>query len=293
MPKNRRKALEFVCLTIVWGILGDRSLAAPLVNDTCEVIYESFTDVFPPSQVEPFHPLNIWFDGEHTGTIEIIPARNFKLCEIQFTAGHEGGENDYRLVLYPDQNGLPGEPWLGAWEVVLPPAKGTVGVTTVDVSAAGLELKRGQPYWVGLRSWNYGVGNIHLSTIPGLTAERAEILTSMGGWVRVNALGWDPNPGAWRLLGENLGGVDCTGRERIAPLRCRDQGSTRILTVKLKEGAPGDSFEVRLSSGPFKNGFLNQKGNGKAKFKNLPAGSGQATATWGCGASATESYNCP
>ena len=65
------------------------------------------------------------------------------------------------------------------------------------------------------------------------------------------------------------------------------------MNVKLKGGIAKDTFVVELSSGQKKDGQLNGKGKGRAKFKGLPSGAGTATATFGCGGEAKKGYNCP
>lgn len=80
-------------------------------------------------------------------------------------------------------------------------------------------------------------------------------------------------------------GAGCTGKEKVNK-KALCQGGTYI--AKLKGGAANDTFEVRLSSGQSKEGTLNNKGKGKAKFKKLSQGPKGVTVTWGCGA--TEQY---
>lgn len=88
-------------------------------------------------------------------------------------------------------------------------------------------------------------------------------------------------------------GGDCTGSERISATRCRQKNGVNKLVVKLTGGVPGDTFVVRLSGGERESGTIRDTGKGKAKFRDAPSGSGDATATWGCGETDTESYDCP
>jgi len=260
----------------------------------CSVIYESFNELFPPSQVEPFHPVNIWFDGEHTGTIQFIPERDFRLCEIHVTAAHTGGPNGFRIALYNDENGLPANEFLATWPIEFPPARGEVEPTVLDVSGDAIDLEAGRAYWIGTRVWEFpATGHIHHSTIPGLEGQRAEIIASMGGWVNVNKLGWNPNPGAWRLLGEAQGGVECTGGEAIKKARCKDKGGSNELTVKLIRGTPGDTFTVTLGDGREESGGINGKGKGKIRLSGVDSGPGKALVRWDCGARAVREYRCP
>lgn len=260
----------------------------------CSVIYESFNDDFPPSQVDPFHPVNIWFDGEHTGTIQFTPRADFRLCEIEVTAAHTGGPNTFLVVLYDDADGLPANEPIRSWTAPeLPPPRGEVPPVSLDVSGDGIELREGRPYWIGFRVVDYSVGHIHLSTIPGLKAPRAEIIASQGGWVRVDERGWNPNPGTWRLSGERLGGVECAGREKIRKAQCRQRRGANELLVKLTGGTPGDLFEVTISGGARRGGAINERGIGKARFPDLESGPGAATARWDCGAEDRRDYDCP
>ncbi len=85
----------------------------------------------------------------------------------------------------------------------------------------------------------------------------------------------------------------CTGREAVKPIKCKNKRGNRLLAVKLLGGQTGDTFSVEISGGETKEGKLNGKGKGNAKFANLPPGAGTATATFGCGAVIQRSYNCP
>ncbi|MCC7293271.1 MAG: hypothetical protein IT449_14525 [Phycisphaerales bacterium] len=88
-------------------------------------------------------------------------------------------------------------------------------------------------------------------------------------------------------------GAGCTGSERIGGAKCRLKNGVNKMTVKLMDGVPGDTFTVTLSSGPGKSGTIKDTGRGKAKFSDLPAGPGTATAEWGCGAVDAKGYDCP
>ncbi len=85
----------------------------------------------------------------------------------------------------------------------------------------------------------------------------------------------------------------CTGAESIDSANCQESNGINKMVVKLSGGLPGDPFTVTLSSGETKSGTVKDNGRGKAKFKNLPGGAGTATATWGCGAEASQGYDCP
>jgi len=86
------------------------------------------------------------------------------------------------------------------------------------------------------------------------------------------------------------GGTVCTGNERINKAKCKR--GTNELTVKLRNGVPGDGFVIVLSSGQRKEGDLNGKGRGTARFTNVPPGPGTARATFGCGAVNERTYRC-
>ena len=85
----------------------------------------------------------------------------------------------------------------------------------------------------------------------------------------------------------------CTGNEKMKKPKCKQRQGGIKMTVKLINGTPGDMFSVRLSSGQNKEGTVKDNGKGKAKFKNMPSGSGSATATWRCGAEVRRDYSCP
>lgn len=85
----------------------------------------------------------------------------------------------------------------------------------------------------------------------------------------------------------------CTGIEKIKTTRCKQRNGVNKLIVKLVYGAPFDRYTVTLSGGSTVQGYLNGAGVGKAVFTSVPAGAGNASATWGCGATASRSYECP
>lgn len=87
--------------------------------------------------------------------------------------------------------------------------------------------------------------------------------------------------------------VSCTGQEQITKAKCRNRNGADQLMVNLAGGVPGDSFAVGLSSGQRKEGTVKNSGKAAAKFKNLDAGPGTATATWGCGGVAVREFECP
>jgi len=89
------------------------------------------------------------------------------------------------------------------------------------------------------------------------------------------------------------GGQNCTGSEKINKAKCKQKRGSNTLTVKLKGGVANDPFTVKLSSGPSKEGVLNRKGKGSARFADVPSGRGAATTTWGCGAEKKKDYSCP
>ncbi|MCC7291571.1 MAG: hypothetical protein IT449_05880 [Phycisphaerales bacterium] len=85
----------------------------------------------------------------------------------------------------------------------------------------------------------------------------------------------------------------CTGQETLDSAECKQNNGINKLVVKLSGGLPGDPFTIQLSSGESKTGTVKDNGHGKGKFKDLPGGAGTATATWGCGAEASQGYDCP
>jgi len=85
----------------------------------------------------------------------------------------------------------------------------------------------------------------------------------------------------------------CTGSERVAKARCKARDGINELKVTLAGGSPGDSFVVMLTDGSTKAGTINERGKGKAKFRNRPPGPDVVTVTWGCGAETSSSTSCP
>jgi len=85
----------------------------------------------------------------------------------------------------------------------------------------------------------------------------------------------------------------CTGKENVKPLKCKSKRGTRKMVVKLFGGQKGEPFTVELSSGEVKQGVLNVRGKGAARFTGLPPGNGVAIARFGCGAVVSRDYNCP
>ena len=90
-----------------------------------------------------------------------------------------------------------------------------------------------------------------------------------------------------------IGEGGCAGGEKMKKPKCKNKRGLNQMTVKLVGGVEGDSFTVELPSGKKKEGTINSKGRGKAKFKKLPPGEGTAAAKWGCGAEAEKKYACP
>ncbi len=93
--------------------------------------------------------------------------------------------------------------------------------------------------------------------------------------------------------GVTIGEGGCAGAEKMKKPRCKNKRGFNQLTVKLVGGVEGDAFTVELPGGKKKEGTINAKGKGKAKFKRLPPGEGKAIAKWGCGAEAEKKYSCP
>ncbi|RJP34914.1 MAG: hypothetical protein C4547_10185 [Phycisphaerales bacterium] len=85
----------------------------------------------------------------------------------------------------------------------------------------------------------------------------------------------------------------CGGRERIASARCSDRGGRTLLKIRLKGGAPGDTFTVTAEGGVQGGGVVGPKGKAKARLRGVPGGAGAARAEWGCGAQAERRYECP
>jgi len=95
----------------------------------------------------------------------------------------------------------------------------------------------------------------------------------------------------------------CTGNEKIkkpkGKTKCKN-GVVKKLTilVKLIKGNPGDTFTVSLDNGLTKDGTIKESGSGKATFKSkkckdFSPGDFTATATWGCGATASKDGTVP
>lgn len=87
-------------------------------------------------------------------------------------------------------------------------------------------------------------------------------------------------------------GVPCAGGERIARARCRMDGASHSLVVKLKGGTPGDGFAVRLGGGRTEYGTLNDRGAGTARFPSVFSDKRTVDAQWACGANDSATYVC-
>ncbi len=89
----------------------------------------------------------------------------------------------------------------------------------------------------------------------------------------------------------------CTGGEKLKKPKCKARKARNKLTTKVVRGMPGNPFTIELRLGENSQGFLNDKGKGKATFVGLPSGPGQATAAWKCGSPPRprqrRSYECP
>ncbi len=85
----------------------------------------------------------------------------------------------------------------------------------------------------------------------------------------------------------------CGGKEKIASAKCADRNGRTLLKVRLKGGAPGDTFTVTAEGGVQGQGVINGKGKAKAKLRGVPGGPGSVRAEWGCGAEAERGYACP
>ena len=81
----------------------------------------------------------------------------------------------------------------------------------------------------------------------------------------------------------DLQGCFCTNSEKLKKPKCKGKQGRNKLTTKVIRGKAGDLFTIELSSGDSAQGFLNDKGKGKATFSDLPTGPGEATAIWECG----------
>jgi len=88
--------------------------------------------------------------------------------------------------------------------------------------------------------------------------------------------------------------TDCTGNEIMNKAKCKQvEPGNNKLTVKTSGGTPGERVTVTLSSGQEISKFANDNGVAKIKFFGVPAGFGQATAVWECGATDSRNYDCP
>ncbi|RJP33780.1 MAG: hypothetical protein C4547_11810 [Phycisphaerales bacterium] len=86
---------------------------------------------------------------------------------------------------------------------------------------------------------------------------------------------------------------DCAGGEGIQKAKCKEKrNGANVVNVRLVGGVPGEPFIVDLSSGQSAHGTIDNDGNGRVKFKDVPDGNVTATATWGCGAIDEEELVC-
>ncbi|GMU37950.1 MAG: hypothetical protein AMXMBFR22_21410 [Phycisphaerae bacterium] len=140
--------------------------------------------------------------------------------------------------------------------------------------------------------------------IPWFTIDGGGHISSSGGAYTLGATIGQPDAGAvmsggaYVLAGGFWPGAAssdaCTGAERIKKASCKNRNGSNLLKVILVDGVPGDDFTIELTDGTQKSGTINNRGKGKGKFTNRPAGdAAKATATWGCGASDVKTYTCP
>ncbi len=99
--------------------------------------------------------------------------------------------------------------------------------------------------------------------------------------------------GAAYLFNGFNGGIECSGREKVASAKCRATKGGNKLVVRVKRATPSDTFQVRLGDGQSKQGSIANDGIGKVRFKKQPSSDGTARTAWGCGAYRTADYDCP
>ncbi len=87
--------------------------------------------------------------------------------------------------------------------------------------------------------------------------------------------------------------LNCMGNESISSAKCHEKKGTFSLNVGVSGGTPGDAVLVELSDGAVRGAVLDGRGSSKVKFRNATAGPGTVLATWGCGARASRTYECP
>jgi len=157
------------------------------------------------------------------------------------------------------------------------------------LAAVATEAAQAQPFGIG---WYTVDGGGHTFSTGGDF--------SLGGTIGQADAGPQPpmTGGDFELTGgfwpgATAGGSRCTENEKISKAKCKQKQGSNTLTVKLKGGVANDSFTVTLSSGPSKEGVLNGKGKGSAKFTDVPSGPGTAATTWGCGVEKEKEYSCP
>lgn len=153
----------------------------------------------------------------------------------------------------------------------------------VDANAGDFRLLSGSP-------------GVDAGDNQGVPADAASDLSGLPRFVD-DAFTADTGRGAAPIVDigafETQGGMPCTGSERIASSRCRGDEFEHRLIVKLKKGAAGDAFAVRLSTGETAYGALNDRGTGKARFEQLFGEERGVQALWGCGATDEDVYVCP
>ncbi len=107
----------------------------------------------------------------------------------------------------------------------------------------------------------------------------------------------DPNCNSGSVYVFDIQDCICTGIEKLKRLKCKEKNGRNKLTTKVVRGTPGGLFTIILDLGESAQGFLNDKGRGKATFVGLLSGPGEATATLKCGfppyPSQRRSYECP
>lgn len=117
---------------------------------------------------------------------------------------------------------------------------------------------------------------------PGGSAE----LWSIQGGSHVPAISRDFRRGVIEHL---LAHPRCRDKELLKRPKCSAVGT---LKLKLRRGVPGDVYGVELSNGELIEGELNRRGQTTLRLRDQPAGRGEVTVTWGCGAMASRAYRC-
>jgi len=235
-------------------------------------------------------------DGESTDYLGAFVSVSGDVVVAGATGGGNGGERTGAAYVYRFQNGN----WIEQAKLVAGDAE--VGdIFAQSVSVNGETILIGSEFGDNDQGINTGSAYVYRFD-GGLWREKVELYPSdgevsdhFGNSVLLN--------GNTALIGAQLDDngaqfagsayffdiVCCTGRETIKRAVCSDN----VLNVRVTNGVEGSEVEMCVAGqGECQTRAFNERGRARAKFYNMPIGTGTVSAAFECGSSAAETFVC-